>query len=134
VTRYEREFGTDWETLDDEEATDRAYAIGVAERFGERHRDELQLIYDAVDTAYARSMIELAYEEGRQEAMAVADDAKSVDEVWDDLVGDGAPDSDHGDAIGGRDGLPESLDRYAMLDRPTPDSTDATDRPGFLDR
>ena len=32
---YEREYGTDWTTLDKDEATERAYALGVAESLGE---------------------------------------------------------------------------------------------------
>jgi len=141
VTYYDA-FDTDWEDLDAGEATDRAYAIGVAERFGETHRDELQLVYDAVDTAYEKSMVELAYEEGRRDAKAAAaddDGAESFDEVWDDLVEGRSHDIDYEDVtdegvIGGRDGLPESIDRCDMLDRPTPDTTDAIDPPDFLDR
>ena len=45
MSRYEAEFDTEWEMLDRDDATTRAYAIGVAERLGELNREELQAIY-----------------------------------------------------------------------------------------
>ena len=135
MSHYERAFDTDWERLDADEASDRAYAIGVAERLGERNREELERIYGAVDTAYGRSMVELAYEEGRREAKEVAEEGvDSVEAVWAELVEGGADIDPEEPPTGGRDGLPEALDSTEMLDRATPDSTDALDRPDFLDR
>jgi hypothetical protein len=136
MSRYERTFDTDCEQLDADQAADRAYAIGVAERLGEYNREALERIYEETDTAYGRSMVELAYEEGRREAKAVAgeDGTDSFEDVWTELV-EGGPDVDDEDPpTGGRDGLPEALDSTELLDRPTADSTDSLDRPGFLDR
>ncbi len=136
MSRYQREFDGDWDSMDKDEATTRAYAIGVAERLGEFNREELEAIYAEMDSAYHRSMVELAYEEGRNEAKAVADDgADDADAVWAQLVegettvvdADDIPDR-------GRDGLPEALDSGELLDRQEVDSTEAVDRPGFLDR
>jgi hypothetical protein len=134
VSRYADAFGTDWEHLDAEEATERAYAIGVAERLGERNREELQRIYATADSTYERSMVELAYREGRREAKAAAGGVDDLDDVWDELVEVGVALDAEEPPTGGRDGLPEALDSTEMLDRQAPDSTDALDRPGFLDR
>ena len=68
MSRYDSEFDTEWDSLDKDEATTRAYAIGVAERLGEFNRETLEAIYAEMDSAYHRSMVELAYEEGRNEA------------------------------------------------------------------
>jgi len=134
MSRYEVEFDTGWETLGKDEATTRAYAIGVAERLGEFNRDELKAIYAEMDSAYHRSMVELAYDEGRNEAKAAAE-ADSDDAVWAELVqgettavdADDVPEPD-------RDSLPEALEPGDLLDRQDVDSTDAVERPDFLDR
>ncbi len=66
MSRYEREFGTDWDTLDKDEATDRAYAIGVAERLGEYDREELEASRRD-ELGVSHEQVELAYDEGRNE-------------------------------------------------------------------
>jgi len=134
MSRYEREFDTGWDSMAKDEATTRAYAIGVAERLGEFNREELEAIYAEMDSAYHRSMVELAYEEGRNEAKAVADDGTD-DAVWAQLVEGETTVVDAEDVPDrGRDGLPEVLDSGDLLDRQEVDSTEAVDRPGFLDR
>ncbi|MFB6309390.1 MAG: hypothetical protein ABEH35_08680 [Haloarculaceae archaeon] len=135
MSRYEAEYGTDWETLDKDGATERAYAIGVAERLGEFNREELERIYREMDSAYNKSMVELAYEEGRQEAVDVAAAADDGDAVWADLVEGEKTFIDPEDIpTGGRDGLPEVLDSSELLDRVEVDSTEAVDRPDFLEK
>ena len=135
MSRYDAEFD-DWDTLEKDEATERAYAIGVAEKLGEYNREELEAIYDEMGTNYQKSMVELAYREGRQEATAAA---KATDEddqaVWDDLV-NGEPTVVDPDErpTGGRDGLPEALEPSELLDKQDVDSTEALDLPDFLDR
>ena len=57
---YEERYGTDWRTLDKGEATERAHALGVAESLGEYNREEFEAVHDEMDTAYNRSMVELA--------------------------------------------------------------------------
>jgi len=135
MSRYEREFGTDWDAMDKGEATTRAYAIGVAERLGEFNREELEAIYAEMDSAYHRSMVELAYDEGRNEAKAAAEADTGDDAVWAELVEGEKTVIDPEDVPErGRDGLPEALGTGELLDRQDVDSTEAVDRPDFLDR
>ncbi|WP_276273179.1 hypothetical protein [Haloarcula litorea] len=133
---YEREYDADWDTLEKDAATDRAYAIGVAERLGEYNREELEAIYAEMDTAYNRSMVELAYDEGRNEAKDAARSGSGDPEaVWAELVEGETTVVEPGEPpTGGRDGLPEALEPTELLDRQSVDSTEATDRPEFLDR
>jgi hypothetical protein len=136
MSRYESEFDTDWDALEKDDATTRAYAIGVAERLGEFNREELEAIYTEMDSAYHRSMVELAYEEGRNEATerAAVTDADG-DAVWAELVEGETTVVDPGDVPDrGRDGLPSALDSGELLDRQEVDSTEAVDRPDFLER
>jgi len=136
MSRYEGEFDTGWDSLGKDDATNRAYAIGVAERLGEFNREELEAIYTEMDSAYHRSMVELAYEEGRNEAKAATDaDSDDADAVWAELV-EGETTVIDGDDVPsrGRDSLPEALDSGELLDRQDVDSTEAVDRPDFLDR
>jgi len=134
MSRYEREFGTGWDELGKDGATNRAYAIGVAERLGEFNREELKAIYAEMDSAYHRSMVELAYEEGRNEAKAAADSASTdADTIWAELVEGETVTIDEDDAPA-RDSLPEALGSGELLDKQQVDSTDAVDRPDFLDR
>jgi hypothetical protein len=134
MSYYEDRYGTDWEELDKDSATERAYAIGVAEKLGEFNRDELEAIYDQMESAYNRSIVELAYSEGRQEAADVAR-SQSASDPWDELV-EGETVYVEPDDIptGGRDGLPEALGPSEILDKQEVDSTDVVDRPEFLDK
>ena len=135
MTRYSEDFGTDWETLDPDAAAERAYAIGVGERLGEDDRDELERIYAEMETAYERTMVELAYDEGRRDAATVAQEHDRAGSLWSALVEEGPISIDADDVeTGGRDGLPEALGPAEVLDGFDADSTGATDRPGFLDR
>jgi len=135
VSLYESHFATDWEDVDRDEASRRAYAIGVAEKLGEHNREELEALYEAVETNYARSIVELAYQEGRQEASEVTAADREKEAVWTDLI-EGetteivAPES----LLEGRDGIPEAMGIGELLDRMDTDTTEAVDRPDFLDR
>ena len=134
MSRYDREFEPEWDSLGKDEATNRAYAIGVAERLGEQNREELEAIYEEMDSAYHRSMVELAYDEGRNEAKAAAESA-TAEAVWAELVEGETTEIDPNDARErGRDGLPEALDGRDVLDRQDVDSTETVERPEFLDR
>ena len=136
MSRYEAEFDTGWDTLDKDEATTRAYAIGVAERLGELNREELEAIYGEMGSAYHRSMVELAYEEGRNEAKETAASGDADDDaVWAELVEGETTVVDPEDVPDrSRDGLPEALGSGELLDRQDVDTTEAVDRPEFLDR
>ena len=136
MSLYEDRYGRDWDALDRDEATERAYALGVAERLGERDREELKRIYAEVRTNYDRSLVEVAFREGRTEAKKLARKGTSADvDPWEQLVeGDGPVFDPRDRRTGGRDGLPEALEPTELLDKLEMDSRDATDRPGFLDR
>ena len=136
MSRYEREFDTGWNSMDKNEATTRAYAIGVAERLGEYNREELEAIYAEMSSAYHKSMVELAYDEGRNEAKEAAETTSADrDALWADLINGEKTYVGEDDApTGGRDGLPPALEPSELLDRQSIDSTDAVDRPDFLDR
>jgi hypothetical protein len=135
MSRYEREFDTGWESLGKDDATTRAYAIGVAERLGEGNRDELEAIYAEMESAYHRSMVELAYEEGRNEAKAAAGNSPDADAIWAELVEGEVTTVDPSDVEErGRDSLPDALGSGELLDKQAVDSTEAVDRPDFLDR
>jgi hypothetical protein len=135
MSRYEAAYGTDWDALDKDEAAERAYAIGVAEKLGEQNREELEAIYDQMDSAYNQSIVELAYQEGRQEATALVENVDDADPVWADLVeGEKTYVAEDDIPTGGRDGLPDALEPSEVLDRLEVDSTEAVDKPEFLDR
>jgi uncharacterized membrane protein len=135
VNFYESHFETGWDDVDRDEATRRAYAIGVAEKLGEHNRRELELLYRAVDTNYGRSLVELAYKEGRQEASIVAEDEVDEADVWEDLIEGEKTEievPDHHENR--RESLPEAMGLSKLLDRIDADSTDAMDRPDFLEK
>jgi hypothetical protein len=130
---YESEFDTEWTTLDKEEALERAFALGVARSLGEPDREEYERVREAGDTTYERSLIELAYEEGRTKA-AGRSEAESTT-VWEELVVEAdAGDVDRPEGSGhAADGPP------GMFSRPEPSAMpdDGLDRmrlPAFLRR
>jgi len=133
---YEEHYGTAWVTLDKDEATERAYALGVAESLGEYNREEFEAVHGEMKTAYNKSMVELAFREGKNEGREVAPSGAADEEaVWDELVEGETVVVDEDDLpTGGRDGIPEAVDKFEGLDRPNPDEIDATDRPDFLDK
>jgi hypothetical protein len=134
---YEREYDASWTALDRDEATERAYALGVAESLGEYNREEFEAVHDEMNTSYDQSMVELAFREGKnegREARPPTDDADEED-VWSELVEGETVTVDEDDIpTGGHDGLPEAVDKIDAIERPDPDEIDATDRPDFLDK
>jgi hypothetical protein len=133
---YDREYGTDWTTLERDEATERAYALGVAESLGQYNRDEFEALHDEMDSSYDESMIELAFREGKTEGKEIqqsTDDEGDV--VWAALVGDEKTTVDESELpTGGRDGVPAAVDKADALNKPNPNEVDATDKPDFLDK
>lgn len=135
MSKYERAYGTDWESLDDDEAMERAYALGVAASLGEYHPDELDAIREEMDSAYQRSVIDLAFDEGKNEAREIdpPDEEREKAGVWAQLVEGETVTVDPDDVpTGGRQGLPETLDKAELLDPPDLDSTEPVDLPDFL--
>lgn len=135
MSNYERSYGTDWDDLDAEEAIERAYALGVAASLGEYHPDELDAIRAGMDTAYERSVVDLAFDEGKTEGLAAESADESTADPWQELV-EGKLVTVDPDNLprGGRDGLPAAVDRIGALDLPERDSTDVVDLPEFLER
>jgi len=133
---YGEEYGTSWTALDRDEATERAYALGVAESLGQYDREEFEAIHDEVDTAYDKSMVELAFREGKNEGQEFEppeEDGEAA--VWAELVEGETVVVDEGDVpTGGRDSITEAVDRFEGIEKPNPDEIDATDKPDFLDR
>ncbi|WP_435146703.1 hypothetical protein [Halobaculum sp. P14] len=123
---YEERLGTDWTDISPDEAIRRAYALGVAASFGYRNDDEFDRLRDALDTSYDRSIIDLAYQEGKQTATELrgTDDVDGADDIWTHLV-TGASPTDPGDVDAEDDPgtpgpageFPTMLDRAALLDR-----------------
>lgn len=132
MTRYKRVFGTDWEALGIDSATDRAYAIGILEEFGENNRGELQAIYDEMDSAYDRSIVELAYEEGQTKARDMINNENDEDDIWSYLLPDGWNQNESQDT--GNNDYPELLSIDSLLDRSNIDSTGVLDCPDFLNK
>lgn len=135
---YVSDLGTDWTTLDRDEALHRAFALGVATACGHPHPDEYDRVLAAVESAYERSMVELAYSEGKQKATDLRPDAADAEAVWTQLV-----DEDDGSALSvavdrvrppARLDLPASLSRIGLLDRSNPDQRKSLDLPAFLRR
>lgn len=121
---YEERLGTDWEDLSEAEAIDRAFALGVASVFGYENRKEFDRLRTALESSYDRSIIDLAYREGKQKTRSLRGEVPDSGTVWDRLVSDGDakqrggptgsspnPGADRGPA--GK--LPESLDRAGLL-------------------
>ncbi|WP_128903731.1 hypothetical protein [Halorubrum amylolyticum] len=125
---YDRTFGTEWNDLTREEAVERAFALGVADGVGSERPAELDRVLGAFENAYDRSLIELAYDEGRTKALDAAAEADDAEAVWDRLVdGAGSPRGPPVSAAlpgaiteltltrGPREGPPSSLDLPSML-------------------
>jgi len=89
---YDRTFGTEWDDLAREEAVERAFALGVATEIDRERPTELDRVLDAFESAYDRSLVELAYDEGRTKALEAAAESADPQTVWDALVdGGGTP-------------------------------------------
>lgn len=132
---YEETYDTDWESLDRDEAMSRAFAIGVAASLGHDHADEYERILAEMDSSYNRSIVELAFEEGKNKAKKKRHESGDADEVWSELV-DGETVTVERDEVptGGQNRLPAALDKTAILDRPDADSRDRVSKPDFLEK
>ncbi len=137
MSKYERAYGKDWDSIDKDEAIDRAYALGVAASLGEYHPDELDRIRSEMDTSYNKSVVDLAFDEGKNEAREIDADSDRTESspVWAELVeGETVTVADDEVPTGGRDGLPDAIDKMDALERPEPDKNEAVERPDFLDK
>ena len=132
MSRYWRNYD-EWDALTADEAIDRAYALGVAASFDEYHPEELEAIRAEMDSAYDKSVVDLAFDEGRTAARKAEADAEET--VWNDLVAGELVTVDPDEVpTGGRDGLPEAIARTGALDRVDLDQRDAVELPKFLQK
>ena len=134
---YERTYDTDWESLDRDEAMSRAFAVGVAASLGHDYAEEYERIVAEMETAYDRSIVELAFEEGQNKAKKRQYESENGDEddVWSDLVEGEKVTVDRDDVpTGGQNRLPAALDKAEILDRPDADSRDRVSKPDFLEK
>jgi hypothetical protein len=137
MSNYERTYGTDWDSIDKDEAIDRAYALGVLASVGEYHREELKRVRSEMDTTYTKRVVDLAFDEGRNEArnLDVTTENRTQNIVWSELIeGETVTVDEDRVPTGGRDGLPSAIDRIEALERPEPDKNEAIERPEFLER
>lgn len=136
MSLYERTYGTDWDDLDRESIIARAFALGVDEVLGHENTTERNRLLESVDEAYDRSVVELAYEEGKKEASDRKPTSEDDTAVWRDLVDDA--DEDLVDvppdpSQGGRISLPSALSSIEALERQAEDSRDSLRKPDFLE-
>ncbi|WP_232686197.1 hypothetical protein [Halobacterium zhouii] len=142
---YEETLSTDWseDDLDREEAVWRAYALGVAAVLGEQNPDE----YRQLVTAVGRSLVEMAYDEGKSSAAELdrefasggLDDLDSdfpsrEDAVWSKLISyeqGGGGESGFTAEASSRTDLPELLEKID-LDSVTKDDLERLRLPEFL--
>ena len=116
---YADTFGTDWETLSAEGALRRMYALGVAASLGHSDDEEYRRIRGQADSAYARNVLELAFEEGQQRGRRNRREL-SDDDVWEALVTD-------------RESPPPSSGATVDRRRPTGDVPEAVTRSSLLE-
>lgn len=134
---YEQTYDTDWNSLDRDEAMSRAFAIGVAASFGHDHSEEYERIVAEMDSSYNRSIVELAFEEGKNKAKKKRHESDNGDEgdVWSELVeGETITVEREEVPTGGQNRLPAALDKAEILDRPDADSRDRVSKPDFLEK
>lgn len=82
---YDATLGTDWAGLDMDAVIGRAFALGVAEVIGTTPEGELDRLRAEVDDGYDRSLVDLAFREGRAKAARLR--PEHDDEViWEELT------------------------------------------------
>ncbi len=142
---YDRHFETDWNSLTQEEAMFRAFALGVDAALGAAHEGE----FEALQREHHRGLVQIAFDEGKSRATETLQarggssrtggdsDFEPGDRewsVWEELVLD-----QEGEQAGfepvevsrSQLALPEALERPSFLDRPS-DSDDRITLPRFL--
>lgn len=122
---YDQTFGTEWETLTRREAIDRAFALGVSAACGDERPEELERVVEGLPSSYDRSLVELAYDEGRTKALSSPAEGR---EVWDDLVdGAGTPQSPPVPAA-----LPGALSELTIARKPDDGPPSSLELPSLL--
>lgn len=122
---YEKYFSKEWTDLDRDQAMVRAYALGIASAFDEKHPEE----YERLVEQDKRALIEMAYNEGRRKALNLeagieartdddADDRDRRYEVVEQLlVSQGSTDEDPvASHVQRRLDVPATLERAELLE------------------
>jgi hypothetical protein len=129
---YEDEFGTDWNQLERTELLTRAYALGVADALDRSPSGELDRLESEGGSNYEWSLVELAYQEGRAEALELEPDVSDEKRVWERLVAEPSevvPPT----RIDSPSDLPDALGQSVPESRPD-DGTEKLRLPEFLRR
>ena len=117
---YEDTFGTDWESLSSDGALRRMYSLGVAASLGHPDDDEYRRIRGLADSAYARNVLELAFEEGKQRGRRSRRKLDGDAAVWEALVADrgSTPSASRAAADADRStgGVPDAVTRNELLE------------------
>ncbi|ELZ33316.1 hypothetical protein C474_04530 [Halogeometricum pallidum JCM 14848] len=119
---YERAFDVDWDSLSAEEALRRMYALGTAAELGHEYEAERTRILRMATTAYQRSVLDLAYAEGRNAVRDHREEYDSDAETWEALIEakgitvdpETDADADADDEPGQH--LPDAIGRASMLE------------------
>jgi hypothetical protein len=132
MSRYESAYGKNWESLDKQEAINRAYALGVGTALDEYHPAELDAIRAEMANAYDKSVVELAFDEGKNEGRKIKrGQGEDNEKIWAQLVEGGGGDVAE-TPTDEPAGLPDSISRAELLERRNLDTTQATELPEFL--
>lgn len=132
---YDRAFDTDWESLSGEEALRRMYALGIAAKLGHGNPAERARIRELASNAYERGVLELAYDEGKQEVAEARPHHDSDEAAWEELVETATPPSAESlptDEVGSR--RPGAVGRPSLLDGFDAGDLDRLRLPSVLDR
>lgn len=115
------------------EVLKRAYALGVASVCDDLDDGEYERLKRASPDAYDETIVELAYDEGRANALDLeAEETADPETIWERLVErqfDGVELAEHSR----RDGLPEALDGFDQSG-PKAGLPEQLDLPSFLRR
>ncbi|MBB6645511.1 hypothetical protein [Halobellus ruber] len=132
---YERAFDTDWESLSGEEASRRMYALGIAAELGYENHPERERIRGLASSAYERTVLDLAYEEGKRTVQDTRIHHDSEEDAWEELVETSEAPSPESLSIDGVDsGRPSATDRPSLLDGFDGDDLGRLRLPSLLER
>ncbi|WP_049987161.1 hypothetical protein [Halobellus rufus] len=134
---YERVFDTDWESLSGEEAIRRTYVLGIAAQLGYGNPEERSRIRALASSAYERSVLDLAFEEGKREVQDVRPMHDSDEETWEELVEteeSAAPSPESLQPTRRSRETPDAVERPSVLDGYDIDELERLRLPSFLTR
>ncbi|MFB6252178.1 MAG: hypothetical protein ABEI27_10935 [Halobellus sp.] len=115
---YERAFDVDWASLSGEEALRRMYSLGVATELGHERPEERARIQKLASSAYERSVLDLAFEEGRRKVKDIRSPHDTDEETWTELVesvDDPSPSRESLTVDSIPEDVPDAVDRPPLL-------------------